>query len=89
MTAIADRIQKRLQCLPAPQAARLEHLLEELLDLSEAEALETGVAGEAARLEAQGALERMAARGGISDISDPAGWQREIRNDRPLPGREP
>jgi hypothetical protein len=24
----------------------------------------------------------------FADISDPAAWQREIRKDRPLPGRE-
>lgn len=33
------------------------------------------------------ALERIAARGGIESISDPAAWQREIRTDRDLPGR--
>ena len=34
------------------------------------------------------ALRRIAARGGIQGISDPVAWQREIRRDRPLPGRE-
>ncbi len=33
-------------------------------------------------------LRRIAARGGIKNIPDPARWQREIRQDRPLPGRE-
>jgi hypothetical protein len=33
-------------------------------------------------------LRRIAARGGIRHISDPTRWQREIRQDRPLPGRE-
>jgi hypothetical protein len=33
-------------------------------------------------------LRRIAARGGIMNIADPARWQREIRQDRPLPGRE-
>ena len=27
--------------------------------------------------------------GGITSIPDPVAWQREIRQDRPLPGREP
>ncbi len=35
------------------------------------------------------ALKRIAARGGIAGITDPAAWQREQRADRPLPGREP
>lgn len=34
------------------------------------------------------ALERLARNGGIKSIPDPAAWQREIRQDRPLPGRE-
>ncbi len=33
------------------------------------------------------ALEKLAASGAVSDIEDPVGWQREIRRDRPLPGR--
>jgi hypothetical protein len=33
-------------------------------------------------------LEQMAARGGVASIPDPDAWQREIRIDRPLPGRE-
>jgi hypothetical protein len=34
------------------------------------------------------ALMELAAAGGISSIPDPAAWQREIRQDRPLPGRD-
>ena len=33
-------------------------------------------------------LQRMADRGALAHIDDPAAWQREIRKDRPLPGRE-
>lgn len=33
------------------------------------------------------ALERIAAHGGVESIADPVNWQREIRKDRPLPGR--
>lgn len=35
------------------------------------------------------ALERLAASNALSHIKDPSEWQREIRKDRPLPGREP
>jgi len=35
------------------------------------------------------ALERLAAANALSHIQDPSEWQREIRKDRPLPGREP
>jgi hypothetical protein len=34
------------------------------------------------------ALTELAEAGGIKSIPDPAAWQREIRRDRPLPGRE-
>ena len=34
------------------------------------------------------ALEELARLGTFRDIKDPVAWQREIREDRPLPGRE-
>jgi len=34
------------------------------------------------------ALEKLAATDAFSEISDPIEWQREIRKDRPLPGRD-
>jgi len=34
-------------------------------------------------------LGRIAARGGVAGITDPSKWEREQREDRPLPGREP
>ena len=37
---------------------------------------------------AMAALQRIADRGGIPSIPDASAWQREIRKDRPLPGRE-
>lgn len=33
------------------------------------------------------ALREIAKRGGIKAIKDPVKWQRQIRKDRPLPGR--
>jgi hypothetical protein len=34
------------------------------------------------------ALEKLAASDAFSEISDPSEWQREIRRDRRLPGRD-
>ena len=34
------------------------------------------------------ALQRIADRGGVQSIPDPVAWQREMREDRPLPGRD-
>ena len=47
----------------------------------------------AAQREARGramaeALQQIADAGGIPSIPDPVSWQREIRRDRPLPGRD-
>lgn len=33
-------------------------------------------------------LERLAEQGAFGDVDDPAVWQRHVRQDRPLPGRE-
>jgi hypothetical protein len=42
----------------------------------------------AMRVAALAALKRLRSRGTFREVSDPVAWQREIRNDRPLPGRE-
>jgi hypothetical protein len=34
-----------------------------------------------------GALERLAKSGAFASIDDPSEWQREVRAERPLPGR--
>jgi hypothetical protein len=49
--------------------------------MSESERRERG-AGMAA------ALREIASRGGIKSIPDPVAWQREMREDKPQPGRE-
>ena len=33
------------------------------------------------------ALERLAESGAFADLDDPSEWQREVRAERPLPGR--
>ncbi len=42
----------------------------------------------ARRERALAAMRRIAQRGGLEGIGDPVAWQREVREDRPLPGRE-
>jgi hypothetical protein len=34
------------------------------------------------------ALERLAALAGVASVADPMAWEREMRQDRPLPGRD-
>ena len=40
------------------------------------------------RAQALAALRRLHELGTFKEIKDPVAWQREIRKDRPLPGRE-
>jgi hypothetical protein len=91
MSAIAQTIDDRLSRLPPPRAARLERLIIGLLDLVEPEPARAGDDTEDRRRREQAlaALDRIAGRGGITAIPDPVAWQRQQRNDRPLPGREP
>ena len=54
----------------------------------EVTALETnGTADTRTAAKRLGALQSLAAAGGISGISDPGEWQRQTRADRDLPGR--
>jgi hypothetical protein len=91
MSAIARTIDDRLSRLPPPRAARLERLIIGLLDLMEPvpDPADDETEDRRRREQALAALDRIAARGGITGIPDPVAWQREQRNDRPLPGREP
>lgn len=48
----------------------------------------TGQGDRPARELALAALKRLRLRGTFRKITDPVAWQRDIRKDRPLPGRE-
>jgi hypothetical protein len=90
MSAIAERIDLRLRELPPQRAATLERVIVGLLDMVEPEVpTKNGKTNEAdKRSEALAALNRIASRGGIADISDASSWQQEQRSDRSFPGRE-
>jgi hypothetical protein len=87
MSTLAQRIDLRLSQMPVSQSERLERLFWGLLEIVETELSPAQDAGLRAR--GQAALDRIAARGGMTGIKDPSAWQREQRADRPLPGREP
>lgn len=90
MSAIAERIDLRLRQLPPQRAARLESIIVSLLDMEEPETGTNGVTTDDAnkRSQALAALNRIAARGGITGIEDATTWQRDQRTDRVLPGRD-
>ncbi|HVQ37129.1 MAG TPA: hypothetical protein VMS31_06335 [Pyrinomonadaceae bacterium] len=62
-------------------------------DLASEQPVEVTILGPTDQLADRGrrmaeALERLAATDAFSNISNPSEWQREIRKDRPLPGRD-
>ena len=75
----------RLEWLEEAPEAQTDHPLSVQVTI-----LEQGTATEeVSRGQAMAALlEQLAARGTLSDMADPMNWQRELRQDRPLPGRE-
>jgi hypothetical protein len=76
-----DRIEwtgEKPQSLPADQGVRVQVTLLEKVTVPDR--------NHGQRMAA--ALEHLAASHSLDHISDPAAWQREAREDRPLPGRE-
>lgn len=72
---------------------RLEWTDSEPTDLNPEQPVEVTILDEQDRLAVRRrrmaeALENLAAADAFSEISDPVEWQREIRKDRPLPGRD-
>lgn len=62
-------------------------------DLASEQPVEVTILDEPNRMADRGrrmaeALENLVAADAFSEISDPSEWQREIRKDRPLPGRD-
>ena len=90
MSAIAERIDRRLRQLPPQRAATFERIIANLLDMIEPDSpIMSGNADVPSnRAEALAALNRIASRGGIAGIEDAAAWQQEQRADRTLPGRD-
>ena len=74
-----------------PESATLEEAIQRIyraLKLKQAlEASRSDSADPGRRMVA--ALEALATRSALRDISDPVAWEREVRRDRPLPGRDP
>jgi len=75
----------RLEWLGERPESQTEHPLHVQVTIEESEP----IAEEPARGRAMAALlEKLAARDTLSDITDPVQWQRELRQERTLPGRD-
>jgi hypothetical protein len=66
-----------------PALDRPAKVIVTLLDASPSRVLPRGDGPAAAAI-----LAKIAASGGLKEFGDPLEWQREVRKDRPLPGRE-
>lgn len=84
MTKIAKQIVECVEKLPTPMQ---EQALVYVLSLNEKAANEKD-ANEPSGTKLARLMKEASSQNLLSHIKDPVAWQREIRKDRPLPGRE-
>ena len=88
MNAILQQVQQHAAVLPlALQTELLNYVIYLEQKAQSIIPATTNVAKEQQRQRLAEALEQLAALNPFSDIADPVAWQREQRQDRPLPGR--
>lgn len=88
MNAILQQVQHHAAVLPlALQAELLNYALYLEQKTQSLTPTMTKDTKEQQRKRLAEALEQLAALNPFSDIADPVGWQREQRQERPLPGR--
>jgi len=90
MNHLTTQIIREVETLPPAMQQEVAHFVEFLkLKLEEPQSTEAASEQEPTGTKLARLMEQIAERGtAFSDIEDPAAWQREIRKDRPLPGRE-
>lgn len=82
-----EQIQIQVQQLPIEKQAEVLDFVAFLQQrVKTVESTSTSDADRGKRIKA--ALQKLAELGTFSEIADPVEWQRQIRKDRPLPGRE-
>jgi hypothetical protein len=86
LMTLSEQIQKQLGALPPEKQSEV---LDFVTFLQERTHSESSISEDSKRRERlKTAFETLAALGTFADISDPVDWQRQMRKDRPLPGRE-
>lgn len=86
MSTLKEQIIDNLDSLPETMQAEILDFVEFLR--AKTERVRPVVTSEPNGVAMVRIMERMAARRALSEIKDPSAWQREIRKDRPLHGRE-
>ena len=83
---LTEQIQKQLDALPPEKQSEVLDFVIFLQERIRSEGL--GFKDPQCRERLRKAFETLAELGTFADISDPVDWQRQLRKDRPLPGRE-
>ena len=83
---LAEQIQYQLNDLPPEKQIEVLDFIAFLRQ--RAQAARSAFAEEERGKRIKEALQALAELGTFADIKDPVEWQRQIRKDRPLPGRE-
>ncbi len=89
MNHLTTQIIREVETLPPAMQQEVAHFVEFLkLKLAEPQSTEVASEQEPTGTKLARLMEEAASKNLFADIEDPAAWQREIRKDRPLPGRE-
>ncbi len=83
---LLEQIEKQLSVLPPEKQIEALDFITFLQQ--RAQSARTASAEEESRKRLRKAFETLAELGTFADIADPVEWQRQIRKDRPLPGRD-
>ena len=85
-TTLMEQIQEQVKQLPPEKQSEVLDFVTFLQ--GRAQSAQVAFAEEQRGKRIKAALETLAELGTFADITDPVEWQRQIRKDRPLPGRE-
>ena len=88
MSTLKEQIIENLDSLPERMQAETLDFVEFLKAKAERGKLAVDISPEPNGVAISKILKKMAARRALSEIKDPCAWQRNIRQDRSLPGRE-
>ncbi len=87
MNTVLQQLHKHASVLPSPLQAELLHYAI-YLEKRAKESASPSISDAQRRARLAEALENAAALDPYGEIADPVAWQREQREERPLPGRE-
>ena len=83
---LMEQIQEQMKQLPPEKQSEVLDFVTFLR--GRAQSARSASAEEKRKKRLKKAFETLAELGTFADITDPVEWQRQIRKDRPLPGRE-